>query len=71
MEWQQVMRDVGELTQDNYLVRGVLTVGAAALAVLLTAWRVFRRKTEVPRVKIDAPANVEVSVRPTSTDRVK
>ena len=69
MDWQQLMREVGALTQDEELVKGVLATGAAAMAVVLTAWRVLRHKPETPRVRIDAPANVEVTVRPVDSIR--
>lgn len=63
---QQWLSDVGELTADGNLTRGVLTVGAVLLTVLMTGWRVLRAKPALPesRVKIDAPASVEISVRP-------
>jgi hypothetical protein len=67
-EW---LREVGELSSDGTLTRGVLTVGAAALAVALTAWRAFRGKpAETPRVKIDAPSDVEISVKPRGEAKV-
>lgn len=63
MDVQDMVREVGKLTEDEQLVRGVLTIGAASLAVILTVWRTLKRR-EPERVKLDAPANVEVTIKP-------
>lgn len=63
MDVQDMVREVGKLTEDDQLVRGALTVGAASLAVILTVWRAVRSRGP-ERVKVDAPANVEVNIKP-------
>lgn len=67
MDWQELVREIGALTQDDQLVRGVLTIGAAVVAIALTAWKtIYGRKQDVPRVKIDAPNDVKIIVDPVS-----
>ncbi len=64
MDWEAFARQVGQLTQDDALVRGVLTIGTATLAIVLTTWRVLRGGKQRDRVRIDAPSNVAIKVDP-------
>ena len=64
-QFEEFIKRVGEWAADGNLTRGAITIGAAALAAVLTAWRVLRRKPATDnRVRIDAPANVAIRVDP-------
>ena len=70
MDWnsvQELLRQIGSLTDDAPLTRGVLFVVGSLGAVWIAARRVFSRGgTDRPadRVKIDAPDHVDIRVRP-------
>lgn len=72
MNWveqvESIVRSVGEITQDDVIVRGSLTVGAALITILAFGWRIMRRTRKgvepLDRVKIDAPNNVRIYVDP-------
>lgn len=66
---EQFIRDVGALTQDEQLVRGVLTVTGAVLATALGAWRLVRGRHRTPqRAKVDVPEGTFVKMGPTEKD---
>lgn len=62
----ELLREVGTLTEDERLVRGVSAVGLGILAVIGVLWRMVRGKgrQSKDRVKIDVPDSVRVTVDP-------
>ncbi len=58
---EQFFEQIGQLGDNENLVRGVLITGGAALTMILTGWRVLR-KTDPSRIKanIDAPAGTRI-----------
>lgn len=68
MEWiENLTRNIGGITEDDQLTKGILTIGAGVLMVVVTVWRAFKPKPKGDtRVRIDAPATVRVIVDPLS-----
>lgn len=59
---EELLEQVGQYYQNENLVKGAITVGAAALTVLLTAWRVVFRKKSSERIiaNINVPSGTQV-----------
>lgn len=59
-EMLEFFREVGELTGDATVGRGMVTCGVAALATVGVLWRWWRKKPD--RIRIDAPAGEFIQV---------
>lgn len=63
-EMVEFLREVGQITGDASVGRGIVTCTGVTAAILATGWRLLRRK-QPDRVKVvvDAPPGEKVSVR--------
>ncbi len=62
---ESLLRSIGSLTDDAQLTRGILFVAGSLGAAWVTLRRIFAKPAALPaeRYRIDAPANVEVTVK--------
>ena len=57
------LRQVGNLTGDDSVSRGIVTCAGATVAALAAGWRLLRRNPDRVKVSVDAPRGEKVFVQ--------
>ncbi len=57
------LQEIGQFLGNDNVARGAVVTGGTALAVILGAWRLLRRKTtDRVKVSVDAPKGQSVKI---------